>query len=91
MVDNGQKWSMNNGGQYTILNNGQWWSMDNYEQLTKVDDGQWWTIDIVGQWWTMDNGQCTMVVRQPHTAVVKEVFKRRHQESQAPHRSSSRA
>ena len=49
MVENGQKWTMTNGGQGTTVDNGQLWTMNNGEQWTTVDNLQWW------KWWTMDN------------------------------------
>ena len=38
MVDNGQWWTMDNGGQWTMRDNVQWCTMNNGGQLAIVDN-----------------------------------------------------
>ena len=41
MVDNGQQWTMDNGGQLIIVGNGQCWTIDNGGHWKLVDNGHW--------------------------------------------------
>ena len=44
MVDYAQLWTMDNGGQLTIVNIGQWWTMDNGGQWKMMNKLQRWTL-----------------------------------------------
>ena len=53
MKNGGQLTKVDHEQWCTMNDSGQWWMMDNVGPFKMVDTGQWLTMDIGGQWWTI--------------------------------------